>query len=143
MKSFTAKVLIMAIIGAVGVPVPGYAQQVEVDRFFTPERTAWNINTSANLLGSDAQIGFFADYIWLCDNNICSKFDNSKYFNWIVSKFEGSACFQILNISICYSVSGYTIPILRFGRLNFCVTPAGDCFESTLTKVSDNFTYIP
>ena len=143
MKSFTAQLLMITILFVLFISEPCYAQQVETDRFITPERTSWRINNTTIQIGANPQLGFFADYVWLCTNNNCVKFDNSNYINWIISKFEASACFQILNISICYSVSGFTIPLLRFGKLNFCVDQTGECFASTLTKVNDNFTYVP
>ena len=142
MKSFTAQFLMITILFVVCIAMPCYAEEIEVDRFFTPERTSWRINDASNIISFDT-LGFFEGYIWLCESNNCAKFDNSNYFNWVISKFDASACFQILNISFCYSVSGYTIPLLRFGKLAFCVDQTGECIDFTLTKVNDNFSYVP
>ena len=144
MKPFAARLLMITILFVVGIAVPCYAQQIEVDRFFTPERTSWRINDASNIISAET-LGFFEGDILLCEGNSCLKFDNSIYFNWIISKFEASLCIStpIPNITLCFSVNGYTIPILRFGKLTLCAEGTEECFNSTLTKISDNFTYLP
>ena len=149
MKSFCQLFWLICIALVLFCAVPCYAQ-VETQRFLTPERTEWQIENPDPQFGSGANVslGFFADYVWLCDETSCSKFENSDYKNRFISRFNASQCQQLPTIppsNICFIVSGYTFSLFKYGKVNFCVNinNTEECFESTLKKIDNNFVFIP
>ena len=125
--------------------------QVETQRFLTPERTAWKVK---NLQGfsvyfpiSFDHIGFFDGDVWLCDSGTCSAFVNSFYVNRLISNYDASICIPNPSpyTTACFTMSGYTIPFLRRGKVKYCLQldDFEECFESALIRDNNNFTYTP
>ena len=150
MRSFCQLFWLICLALVLFFSVPCYAQ-VETQRFLPPERTDWQIeNPDPQFFsGNNVFLGFFANYVWLCDEITCTKLDNSDYKNRLISRFNASQCLQTPTIppsNICFTVSGYTFSLLKFGKVNFCIYANNnieDCFESTLKKINNDFAYIP
>jgi len=128
--------------------------QVETQRFLTPERTAWKIKNVQSFsvyfpisIGVDPHIGFFDGDVLICGSGNCSAFENSYYVNRLISNYDASICIPnpVPYTTACFTISGYTIPFLRRGKIKYCVQldDFEECFESALIKDNNNFTYIP
>jgi hypothetical protein len=141
MKAFVSGFCVISIAVVLLFSMPCYAQ-VETQRFLTPEKTGWKINNTelTNYTGL-TDIGFFAGSIWLCDNSGCYESDAANYKNRLISKYDGSWDFTLIS----YTVNGYIIPFLKFGKMTFCISNPGgsQCFDCKLTRDDNNFTYIP
>ena len=140
MKAFVLGFWIISIALVLSFSMPCYAQ-VATEGFFTPEGTSWKVRTGTP--GEYFHLGFLSDYIWICDDKItCIQFDDFEYKNRLLSKFYASNCSE--PSLMCYTLSGYVIPLLRFGKLQICITTdqVQQCVNYPMTR-DDNFTYIP
>jgi hypothetical protein len=143
MKSLSPGFWIISIALVLCFSMPCYAQ-LETQRFFTPEGTRWKINTYPDT----TELGFLGGSIYLCDNNSnCNEFEYSNYKNQLISKFDAITNFDIGHgLTGASRVTGYIIPFLKYGKMSYCVSVpfhSDKCFNSTLTKIDDNFSPIP
>jgi len=146
MKAFVSGFWIISIALVLSFSISCYAQ-VKTQRFLTPENTAWKVKDAEVQFefGLD-HLGFFDDYIWACEEDACSNFVDSRYENRLISTYSGSQCYLLqADQFLCFIVSGYVIPSLRFGKMKICsLTNMGQqCWNSTLIKDNNNFTYFP
>ena len=141
MKTFVLGFLIISVALVLTFSLPCYAQ-IETERFLTPEGTAWKIKTGSP--ETALHLGFLSNYIWFCDGSTCIEFDDAQYKNRPITKFNASNCSDDPPPRIGYTMSGYVIPFLRFGKIEVCATSSLGkvCFDYPLIR-DDNFTYIP
>jgi hypothetical protein len=143
MKTIASGFWIISIALVLTFSMPCYAQ-IEAERFLPPEGTAWKLydeNPKHN-----QHVVFLSGYIWFCSWDTCNRFDDSQYKNLLITKFNGSQCFIYDPVPdpICHTVTGYIIPLLRFGIIKHCTESIVEdaCFSNLLIR-DDNFTFIP
>ena len=171
MKTFSPGYWIISIALVLSFSIPCYAQ-LKTQSYFTPEGTRWKLDELCKFESYSVdpstlitEIGFYADRIWLWNDNAASySVLNAKYKNRLISKFYGS----VNNGSWPggTEVSGYVISFLKFGKLSLVITyvqppwwaecpntqittqmfPLPTCSEvcdTTITKIDDNFSPEP
>ena len=143
MKTLSPGFWIISIALVLSFSIPCYGQ-VETERYLIPEGTAWKLydeNPKHN-----QHVVFLSGYIWFCSWDTCNRFDDSQYKNWLITQFNGSQCivYNPVPVPVCYTVSGYVIPLLSFGIIKHCTASSAgeECFDNLLI-IDDNFTFIP
>jgi len=103
--------------------------QMKTERFIMPNGTLWKVISHYE----DFNIGFFQGGIWFCDDlgSYCLEWQaSSSYLNFIYSPFKAE-----LWLYYGISLSGYTIPLLKRGKVEVCLSYEGcETFDLRLTS---------